>query len=519
MGITIAQLGVHLTIFVIVLFSSSLSPAQEGTETVAQAAQKAFDQGAKELEQGNLTGAITLLKTAVRIQPENGQFQHQLAKAYLESKQYHEMWIHLRKAATLDLGNEDFAQDFLRMWRYHDLQGTLNVGTVDNEVLKALGQPDKRLENGQMKRWIYGFMAVDFGMNQAGKPGVFRVIDLRGYTADAAREVEHVRVKTNREKWQIAHHHVSKTNDNLELTANGEKIQAWTELFSKQRFPLMSRTGASVKGMLESIQKSLVAVDPNVEFTVLSKSPSEAHYHWITRATKNNPAQHEIAKIIKGQKDFYRIAYVKKTERLSKQEFAKWSKVIGDATLVPMKDSSVTSAKENVATRAANTRFQSWELGKSLAFAALIRGKHGPDATVKSMLLTVSKNSQALKVTVPAPDKQTDDVNTDTAAAIEFLLNKAGKPIYKSLQENHGEDHSALFELAVKSTLLSMLYEPGDSTSEAFATAIRRSAKNASLDEAVWKALTDKVMKQADQAMVTSEIKQFQQRVAQAISK
>ena len=374
-----------------------------------------------------------------------------------------------------------------------------------------------------MKRWAYGFMAIDFGTGNEGKSGVFRVLDLRGYSAEAARELEQISVKTDSSKWKVAHHQVSRKDDNLELTLKDEQIQKWTELFSKQRFPLLSRNGGSVDGMLNSLRKSLKATNPNVEFTVVSQSPTEAHYHWVTKATKDDAAQHEVAKIIKGQKDFYRVAYVKKTDRLTESELKHWMEVIGNAKLIPRATAAKPTTKTNASSNSptttdSNSKFQAWELGKSLSFAALIRGKHGPDDAVKSTLQAVSKNAQALGVAVPPPAKLTDDASADTAAAISFLLETAGKPIYNSLQEKHGDAHSALFELATKSSLLMLLYQPGDSTSESFASAIERAANKANLEASVWKPLVDKIQNGETKAAVSTEIKQFQSRVAEAIN-
>lgn len=517
-----SQIAIIAAVITSTLLSANPANAQQGSETVATAAKKAFDKGASELESGNHTGAITLLKTAVRIQPENGQYHHKLAKAFLAAKQYHEMWTHLRKATVLDISNQEYAGDFLRMWKYHDLQGTLNVGSTGDAILKSMGEPDKRIENGTMKRWAYGFMAIDFGTTADGKSGVFRVLDLRGYSAEADQEVEQISVKTDSSKWKIAHHQVSRKDDNLELTRKNEQIQKWSELFSKQRFPLLSKNGGSVEGILKSLESALRATNPDMEFNVVSQSPTEAHYHWVTKATKENAAQHEVAKIIKGQKDFYRVAYVKKTDRLTESELKHWMEVIGNAKLIPRTATPnatiQTNASSNPKTKSdTNSKFQAWELGKSLSFAALIRGKHGPDDAVKSTLLTVSKNAQALNVAVPSPTKLTGDVSADTAAAIQFLLETAGKPIYTSLQEKHSNEHSALFELATKSSLLMMLYQPGDSTGTSLATAIEKASKKAKLESTVWKSLIEKIQNGETKADVSTEIKQFQSRVAAAI--
>ena len=118
---------------------------------------------------------------------------------------------------------------------------------------------------------------------------------------------------------------------------------------------------------------------------------------------------------------------------------------------------------------------------------------------------------------MPSPTKLTGDVSADTAAAIQFLLETAGKPIYTALQEKHSNEHSALFELATKSSLLMMLYQPGDSTGTSLATAIEKASKKAKLESTVWKSLIEKIQNGETKADVSTEIKQFQSRVAAAI--
>ena len=147
----------------------------------------------------------------------------------------------------------------------------------------------------------------------------------------------------------------------------------------------------------------------------------------------------------------------------------------------------------------------------------MIRGKHGPDDVVKNTLMKVSENAQALDVKVPAPSKLTDDASADTAAAIQFLLKTAGEPIYKSLESQHGTEHAALFELATKSSLLMLLYQPGDSMGASLAVAIERSVKKAKLDQGVCKPLVDKINNKDTPAKIRLEVQQFQTRVAAAI--
>lgn len=493
------------------LLSSSV-PADAQSETVATAAKKAFDQGELERAAGNHTGAVTLLKTAVRLSPENALYHHRLSKAYLDAEKYQAMWEHTHKAAFFDNKNEEYANDFMKMWLFHDREGAVNAGVSSELLLKMLGEPDKRVETEVMKRWVYGFMAVDLVQDE-----VFRVVDVRGYTAEAAHEPEQVKVQANPQYWAVGHHMVSRRDDNLELVPHGQVIQNWTELFSKQRFPLMSQTRATVRGMADAMHGSLQESGTLVQFEIMSETPKSITYQWRTKASEQNPAQHEIAKLIAkliaGQKDFYRVANVKKTDVLTAAELEKWSKVIANATLIPRAADSDASTPDSGPGNL-NVRLTLWELGKNLAFAALVRGRHGPDTMVKETLLHVSRKSSALEVSVPAPDPLTEDSNSDTASAIHFLLETAGKPLHSTLAAKYGEDSSALFELGIKTTLLSMLYQPGDSTSQSFAVAIESAARKANLDSQVWQPLVSGIGAKAPTDEIRHQVKTFHEHMS-----
>ena len=97
-----ARTTIPVAVAIAVLILACAANAQQTSETVATAAKKAFNNGVQQLADGNHTGAITLLKTAVRLHPENGEYHHKLAKAFLAAKKYHETWVHLRKATVLE---------------------------------------------------------------------------------------------------------------------------------------------------------------------------------------------------------------------------------------------------------------------------------------------------------------------------------------------------------------------------------------------------------------------------------
>jgi hypothetical protein len=84
-----------------------------------------------------------------------------------------------------------------------------------------------------------------------------------------------------------------------------------------------------------------------------------------------------------------------------------------------------------------------------------------------------------------------------------------GQRIGRELSKQHGPEQSAVFEVALKSNILLLLYTPGASAGNSIAAAITRAAPQAKLSDEHWKPLIDALEKQAPQADVRTAVKKM----------
>lgn len=141
----------------------------------------------------------------------------------------------------------------------------------------------------------------------------------------------------------------------------------------------------------------------------------------------------------------------------------------------------------------ASTRARSWELGGKLSLAAIALASPALPSTVQKVFAGARDIGSGLGVDVPAlPERELDRSQTQ-GLVMKYLLADAGAPIAGKLGSTYGGDHAALFEVAVKSTLLLLFYSPGAPEGAEVVTVIRKRAVDARLPESLWQPLVAKI--------------------------
>lgn len=161
------------------------------------------------------------------------------------------------------------------------------------------------------------------------------------------------------------------------------------------------------------------------------------------------------------------------------------------ATLVLLLASTASAGQPPQATT--STRERVWELGGRLSLAAIAAANGAPAAAVNKVYQSAQELGTGLGVEVPPLPERVLDKAKSNADARAYLLRDAGATIAGKLGAAYGADHSALFEVAVKSNLLLLLYLPGDQDSMTIADVIKRRAADARLPEEVWRDLVAKI--------------------------
>ena len=119
----------------------------------------------------------------------------------------------------------------------------------------------------------------------------------------------------------------------LELVPKGQTIDNWTELLTKQNFDKKS-LDPSPEDFMSKLKALRQQRCKNVVWKVLQKTSSSILYEWRMANCPPHPDQHEIARIIDGKWNRFRIAYTAKVKEISPDERKKWIDIFSAAEVV-----------------------------------------------------------------------------------------------------------------------------------------------------------------------------------------
>jgi hypothetical protein len=126
----------------------------------------------------------------------------------------------------------------------------------------------------------------------------------------------------------------------------------------------------------------------------------------------------------------------------------------------------------------------SFLLGKKLALATLGRARGADKLAIDRMQGEVSKLATELGALLPPAPAVTGQRASDTADALHYLLDTAGRPVWRHLDSKHGPQHGAVFELGIKLQLLRLLHADGE-MAKGLVESIDRLAKKGGVSNAV----------------------------------
>jgi hypothetical protein len=144
-------------------------------------------------------------------------------------------------------------------------------------------------------------------------------------------------------EWTIANQASNQNQRIVEFVRPGEKIDSWTELFTMQtiRKPTNpDRIDVMVARAHADTAKSCPSFVQNVIAQGLPTATEEASiiYEWKVSKCPPHADQHEVAKIMYGKFNIFRLAYVAKTEKLAPEKREKWIKDLKDARILVSKN-------------------------------------------------------------------------------------------------------------------------------------------------------------------------------------
>lgn len=116
-----------------------------------------------------------------------------------------------------------------------------------------------------------------------------------------------------------------------ELVPEGETINSWSELITIQNFASASGTPAQVLDQLMAIRERLCP--GSTQWNIIQKDERSILYEWRAAPCAGYPEQHEIARIIDGNWNRFRIAYTVKLGEIRAEKRNSTIQYLSEATV------------------------------------------------------------------------------------------------------------------------------------------------------------------------------------------
>jgi len=149
-------------------------------------------------------------------------------------------------------------------------------------------------------------------------------------TVSVASQNENLMGGYKPDEWELANQSQTKTQYVLEFVPHGQKIDSWTELLTIQDMK-MPRKPPEIDALAASSYENLVKQCPGkVTWNVIAREASAAPdgpgmlFEWAVKDCPPEADQHEVARIMYGKFNIFRIAYVAKTSALPPEKRDKW---------------------------------------------------------------------------------------------------------------------------------------------------------------------------------------------------
>jgi tetratricopeptide (TPR) repeat protein len=149
---------------------------------------------------------------------------------------------------------------------------------------------------------------------------------------------------------------------------------------------------------------------------------------------------------------------------------------------------------------------QAWDLGNNLSLAALLNAASSDSGLVGRTFTSAKINAKNLKINLPELPLKTGDKIKDNAAALSYLLNTTGMPIMKILTDTLGAKHAALFELAFKTNILILLYDPDGKETAAIVGVIDKRHNTAGLPSSTFSELKRLIAARSGSEVIKKEV-------------
>lgn len=164
------------------------------------------------------------------------------------------------------------------------------------------------------------------------------------------------------------------------------------------------------------------------------------------------------------------------------------------------------------------TNFVAWVLGSKLSLAALGHAEGASAEVVNGILAGIEPAAEFFGTNIPPLPAKTGRSAEDRAAVLYYLLNSASDTIVEAISREYPNEPALLFEIALKSNLLLMLYAPADDISATIADLIRDRAPAAGIPQQYWRPVVNSVEAGASFEEVKADVVAMHENIAMYLS-
>jgi hypothetical protein len=163
------------------------------------------------------------------------------------------------------------------------------------------------------------------------------------------------------------------------------------------------------------------------------------------------------------------------------------------------------------------SKLAAWAIGHNLSLAALLYSQDAPQQNIDPPLGKAKTAAQFAKVDIkPFPPKGKTGAETQ-AAAIHYLIKGDGWSTGEALVKKHSLEHGTLFEIAVKSNIGIILYQPGNDGG--IANVIKKRAEQIKLAPELWTPVVTAMNDKRPQSEVQKAIAKMHEEVVARLLK
>jgi len=153
-------------------------------------------------------------------------------------------------------------------------------------------------------------------------------------------------------------------------------------------------------------------------------------------------------------------------------------------------------------TMAPPTDVVAWVLGTKLGMAAVGSEAGASEKVVSDLMATANALADALGTQLPELPKRSGKSKSEFAADVLHFMTKEVDPVCQHLAKKYNKRHAEIFEIAMKSSALAIVYVPGNSEGLTVANVVEEQAKQCELPEKLWKPFVDSIRRRESYEIV-----------------